>query len=98
MLMRAPGCFARAIYSLDEAAATFECFVEARREQLRRGIVHGPPGRHHTMHANLDELLGNIGGELRSLLAECVCLRVRAQIDAPEVTAVDKCESWHGSH
>src|SRR5262245_43688894 len=81
-----------------EGSSAPQSLVKARREQLRRTIIHRPSGRDDAAHADADEFLGYVGGEARPLVAERTRLYRRAGIDLSEIAAVDERELGHSPH
>ena len=59
----APGRAARRGDGVDEAAAAEQRVVEGGREHLGRLVLDGPAGGDDAAHADLDQRLGDVGGE-----------------------------------
>ena len=94
MRVVAPGRFARGGHGVDEALTTQQHRVEGGREFFCRLVFHGPAGRDHAAHADLDQRFGNVGRE-----GGAVVRLQRARRVAPgQVTAVEEHELGHDTH
>ena len=66
-----------------------QLLVQGLSEQPGVLVVHRPAGHHHAAHADVDQLARHAGGELVALPAE---------VDLPEVAAVEEHELGHHLH
>ena len=64
----APGSFARRSHRVNEAFAAQQHRIKSGRKFLSRPILDGPARRNDTAHADLDQCLGDVGGEGRAVI------------------------------